>query len=1036
MKPVQDLIGSIVRPDPEYRPVMMWFWNGHITEKGIEEELALFKSQNITDFFIHPAEGMDVEYLSDRFMELVAHAVAYAKENGMHFWIYDEYNWPSGVAGEKVLIDHPEYHARCVANQSITVEDGALAEVPCETFLAAQYELDGVRTDVTDECRFIGGRCYWKNVTGHKVIFSVQSSVHHDMVWPYAVGCKGSKRTSGSVDLTSAEATRCFISYTHERYKEYIGAEFGTTVRGVFTDEPSHIVFRYMVSDSLLRALDDKYGPYPERYLYLLFQEGEEATAFRHDYYKALSMLFKKNFIDIIADWCENNNLLLTGHLNGEESLPYNIINGETLNVLKSFGVPGIDIIVITHRMHWPDFNTLMATAQNLNHFSGKKRLLSETYTLSTWSLSMAYMRRLASRLIMHGVNMIQFMGCHYSFSGAKTIHPGPDNGVHNVLFPYYHIFGDDVARLSALSAETVPSVKIMVLQPLAAFGEKPMNEPDGNFSVFPKNHDAQVSAVFHDVINALCRLNIGYELIYESQLEDDGVYVDNGKLCIPNPALSSDIAAENAYEMVILPMTSCTHSYTRKILEKFVASGGSLVLINDAPAYSIDDFAAYNFSGLDDFRASAKSLQNGEWKEKATVCGRTKEGIFTILSNDIYPLGNEFCQALSECIRESGVKDAIDIKASPEIYSTRRIGRAKNGSKVWYFYLENHSPEAGTAHVHVNTGLPCLILNTERPCIEAEFSTESSIVIPGCACRIIVSADEETLEAFQALPVAPSFSSEKEVPMEDFHFTALNPNTMRLDFAEYSESETLADAHGEEICKTLESASVDAFHVPSNEPKRFFAARAFFDVEQGIRNLKLIAENICNIRLWLNGKELTDGEEKTIITEPYIVYDVETLVKTGQNTVIMTCCTEAPCGSYTMPLVIMSGDFLLDGENMLVPIDGTVPCKGLWTDMGYRQYGGTCAYELDLTGEKREPAAIRFETPDSIRVFADGVLIGEAIGAPYEFELPAGTRIVRAEVTGLLHNLYWGTNKPRIDEKNNGGTIPSGISGAQLLYR
>lgn len=1039
MKTTQELIKSIVTPDGKYRPVMMWFWNGDITEEGIEEVLDLFKSQNITDFFVHPSEGMGVEYLSDRFMELISHAVAYAKKNGMHFWIYDEYNWPSGAAGEKILIEHPEYHARHVIENSVCVEEGALAEVPCDIFLAAQYEQSGILTDITDECFVKGGKCYWKNATGQKVTVTVQTSVHFEGVFAFARGYYKSRQTSGSVDYTQIEATRCFIDYTHERYKEYIGDEFGTTVPGVFTDEPSNNICKYTISDSILEVLKENYGPDPQRYFYLLFREGNDAIAFRRDYYEALSSLFHKNFIRPIADWCENNGLLLTGHLNGEENSNFHIVNGEPLNVLKSFGVPGIDLIRITIRQNWPDFNTLMATAQNINHFSGKNRLLSETYTVSTWSLSMAFMRRMASRLIMHGVNMLQFMGSRYTFSGIKTVHAGPDNGVHNILFPYYHVLGDGVARLSALTAETVPNVKVMVLHPLTSFGEQRIaNVLNIDFAEFPDNHGEQVEATLNGVINSLSRLNIGYELIFESQLKDEGVCVKNGKICIPNPDVYSDIATENEYEMVILPMISGTHGYTRTILEKFVSEGGKLIFVNDAPSYNIDDFTPYNLLCPDEFRDASKKLQKNELAKGTTVRGRTDEGIFTILSNEVSPMGTAFCDAVSECMDEAGVEDSIDIDAAPDIYSTRRIGIGENGKRVWYFYLSNYSSQSGVANVRVNTGLPCLVLNTEGVCLEKTFISETSITIPGCGCRVIVSADEKTLETFHTLPFTPDFSSEKEVPMESFNFKAMEPNTLRLDFDEYTDSGIFEKMSDEEIVKTLEKASDDKFRVLERRLNADIFARTAFNVEQPIKNLKVVAENICDIRLWLNGKELTGGEEKMIVNEPYVVFDVDELCQTGKNTVVLRCKTKqnvnvTPC---LLPFVVLAGDFVLDKKNTLITRNAPVYCKGLWTDMGYPQYSGTCSYELDLTGEETSPAAIRFESPDSMRVFADDVLIGETIGAPHEFLIPEGTRVVRAEVTGMLHNLYYGTDKPRIDEINNGGTIPSGIVSAKLLYR
>ena len=36
-------------------------------------------------------------------------ALSLAKEQNLKVWIYDEYGWPSGNAGGKVIQKHPEY---------------------------------------------------------------------------------------------------------------------------------------------------------------------------------------------------------------------------------------------------------------------------------------------------------------------------------------------------------------------------------------------------------------------------------------------------------------------------------------------------------------------------------------------------------------------------------------------------------------------------------------------------------------------------------------------------------------------------------------------------------------------------------------------------------------------------------------------------------------------------------------------------------------------------------------------------------------
>ena len=97
---------------PEYNPGIMWFWNDDISENEISYQLERFREQDIVEFFIHPMYGFRIDYLSERYFQLIRYAVNEAGRLGMKFWIYDEYNWPSGTAGLKVCEDHPELTQR------------------------------------------------------------------------------------------------------------------------------------------------------------------------------------------------------------------------------------------------------------------------------------------------------------------------------------------------------------------------------------------------------------------------------------------------------------------------------------------------------------------------------------------------------------------------------------------------------------------------------------------------------------------------------------------------------------------------------------------------------------------------------------------------------------------------------------------------------------------------------------------------------------------------------------------------------------
>ena len=52
--------------------------------------------------------GFPADYLSEEMFEAIGWAVDEAKKHGMRFWIYDEYNWPSGAAGGYLIRDNPD----------------------------------------------------------------------------------------------------------------------------------------------------------------------------------------------------------------------------------------------------------------------------------------------------------------------------------------------------------------------------------------------------------------------------------------------------------------------------------------------------------------------------------------------------------------------------------------------------------------------------------------------------------------------------------------------------------------------------------------------------------------------------------------------------------------------------------------------------------------------------------------------------------------------------------------------------------------
>ena len=89
-------------------PVPFWYWNGDLREEKLLEQMAEIRAKGIYEFFIHARKGLEIEFLSEAWFDRVELVLTDARRHGMKIWIYDELNWPSGMAGGKVTA-HPEF---------------------------------------------------------------------------------------------------------------------------------------------------------------------------------------------------------------------------------------------------------------------------------------------------------------------------------------------------------------------------------------------------------------------------------------------------------------------------------------------------------------------------------------------------------------------------------------------------------------------------------------------------------------------------------------------------------------------------------------------------------------------------------------------------------------------------------------------------------------------------------------------------------------------------------------------------------------
>lgn len=284
------MVWGVVAAEPRCPLIPMGAITGKPDEQTVRETLEAYKSVGIDQYLLYPRSGLELEYMGEEWLQLCARFCEHAKRLNMSLWLYDEYNWPSGSCKGRVPAENPDFESR-------------------------QYAV-------------------YKNADG-----TYDWKVVHSPGW---------------VDNYSFKAMERFIELTHKRYEQRLGPYLGSTVAGIFTDEPAHptpvklaakpaLLFRYFDGAEAEYKAASGHELRADVQAYLADSTKDEVWAV---YYGLLGERFRKAFFDPIRAWCDRVGVLSTGHMIAENSTSDSALyNGKPLHALKGLTLPGMDEI-------------------------------------------------------------------------------------------------------------------------------------------------------------------------------------------------------------------------------------------------------------------------------------------------------------------------------------------------------------------------------------------------------------------------------------------------------------------------------------------------------------------------------------------------------------------------------------------------------------------------------------------------------------------------------------------------------------------
>ncbi len=562
---------SFVKPDGEYAPLALWFWNGRLHEAELGRQIREFADKGIGGVFMHARESLQTPYFGERWWDAVEFAVRKGRDAGLKTWIYDEFAWPSGTAGSPggrngqtesaVLAQGSEHYAKTLTRMIHEVEGpaevGLEGRYPPGTPLAqiaARLGPDGdldpeTLTDVTKLNVWECPEGVWRVLS-----FSVRT-------------------VDDRIDYLRSATVKAFLDAAYESYAERHSDAFGEGIPGVFFDEPYIAAEPMPWTDDLpARFIEDKGYDLLTSLPLLVLRGGNDTVKVRCDFYDTVAALYEEAWFAQISAWCRRHGLEWTGHTE-EHVASHPARQGDYFRGLRHLTIPGTD----HHGFRYARPRTVQAAevkpAVSVAAMLGRKRVMAEAFGGAGWGVTLDELRHGTNLLAAYGVNMQVLHGLFYSMGTAEAADDWPASlGHQNPYWPNFRGLTDYIARLSATVGHSRAATPVGVLYPWTSIAA---NTADGR----PNARARAIAAAYEGLVDGLTSASIDVHAVDERFASHGQARLENGRL--RQGALT--------ITKLILPPTPVISPQAMRRLGAFVRSGGDLIVMGECPSGSSD---------------------------------------------------------------------------------------------------------------------------------------------------------------------------------------------------------------------------------------------------------------------------------------------------------------------------------------------------------------------------------------------------------------------------------------------------------------
>ena len=505
---------------------------------------------------------------------LLSDAFKYAGSLGMHLWIYDEYQWPSGKAFGQVLQGHDEYEATGI--EFITLKGSGDIKYTLPDNYIKIVGADLIETNKKTSLKTNGKTLDIKNSGKYTVYVYARRITNQGKENP------NDFTTLRDVDLLNYDAVSRFIETTYEKYKDKMGDAFNL-VEAFFTDEPqlgNRDMKNYVVwSDRLPEKFKEMHGYDIESELYSLYDgNSEHDRLVRVNFYQTVAQMFKEAYFEQIAEWCEKNGKLSSGHLLFEENIQRQIetYGGDFMQLCGAMGIPGADILQIE-----PD--RLLTEGTDIGNYMGLKYVSSAAKNAGKLKVHLEFTPSAVA-----GAPFFSEPG-KYTIAGATLASFFGEN-------TYSVICGDGDIPAADLQRFTTYAGRIHTLLDTATTSTEigvfyPVDSVRAAYTATGAHFDytgGDEPAVINRLMQHTCleMLKGGYDFTVLDDQSVAGSKIKDGKMTV----------GLGSYSVIVMPHVSTMSLEAAEKLAEFKAAGGKIIWLDCTPALCTEQKNAERF--------------------------------------------------------------------------------------------------------------------------------------------------------------------------------------------------------------------------------------------------------------------------------------------------------------------------------------------------------------------------------------------------------------------------------------------------------